>query len=105
MVSSTIELGREMVDLLAKEAKTPGKASPAAVRSRFYGDGGALVLKSLEDVLATQAFLGLALPVDDAKKEVQAVIELVRRLGVLEAADTYEAKSFRYDFRLILNQK
>jgi hypothetical protein len=105
MICSTLELGREMVELLAKEAKSPGKPSPAAVRSRFYGDGGAEALKSLEDLLATQAFLGLALPVGDAKKEVQAVIYLVRRLGVLEAADTYEGKSFRYDFRLMLDKK
>lgn len=105
VLCSTLELGREMVDLLDKEAKTAGKPSPAAVRSRFYGNGGAEVLKAFEDVLTTQAFLGLALPVEDARKEVQAVLELVRRLGVLEASAVYEAKSFRYDFRLNLGKK
>ena len=60
-VASTIELGREMIGLLQKEAKTPATLSPLASRSKVYASGGADLLQAIEDQLFAQAILELRL--------------------------------------------
>jgi hypothetical protein len=97
---STLELCHELVDLLDKESKRPAtKGSPGAVLSRTYGEGGAAVLRTAEDVLVTQAVLGQAVTPEAAKEQFQQLVELVRKLGALDTEVVYEAKQFRYDFR------
>jgi hypothetical protein len=99
VVCSTIELCRELVDLLVAEKKSPGKSSPAKTRDRFYAGGVADLLESFRDQLITQTILDQAVPPGEAKEQVEALIQLVRTLGTLTNSAHFGAKDFRYDFR------
>src|SRR5262249_58515479 len=46
IISSTIELGRELIDIVSKEDVS--KASPATTRMRLYSTGGADILRANE---------------------------------------------------------
>jgi len=97
---STLELCHELVGLLDKESKTPGsKGRVAAVQSRVYGSGGAALIKGFQDVLVTQAVLDQAVTPEAAREQVKALVEVVKKLGVVDTEEVYEAKQFRYDFR------
>jgi hypothetical protein len=106
ILSSSIELCHELIDIVKKEASA-SHASDAALpfRERFYAEGGAQVLEYYRDRLFTQTILDQAIPPEQAQQQVQALIDIVRRLGVLEIADSYMEKSFRLDLRLQLDDK
>ena len=106
LIASTFELGHELADLLQKEAKSPAKKEMNAVteRSRICAAGGATFLHIVEDQLIAQTILGQALAPEEARQQAQALIDLVRRLGVLETETEYAAKTFRYDLRLKLGK-
>jgi hypothetical protein len=101
VVSSTLELARELVDLLENEAKT-GSAAPSAVsnRSQLYAKGGTEILKGLDDFLLTQTILGQALPPDVARREVDKLVVLLGKLGVFKSEQVYGAKESHIDLRL-----
>jgi hypothetical protein len=102
---STFELGREMVDLLEKEAKggsNPG--SPATMHSLAFSTGGAQLLETYKDRLYTRAMLDQAVAPDQATKQVESFLDLVRRLGVLEIEENYGEREFRYEWRLKLGK-
>jgi hypothetical protein len=101
VLSSTIELAHELVDVLQKEAKSGSASSASAHQSRLYADGGADFLKSIDDQLFAQTMLDRALPPDQAQTQVKEFINLVRRLGTLRTEVIYGAQDFRYDFRLV----
>jgi hypothetical protein len=106
VVSSTLELAHALVDVLEKETSDPTPRGEAAtVRTRLYGGGGAEFLKGIEDVLLTQAILDRALPLDKARGEVKAFLDLARRLGTLDIETAYGARDFRYDIRLKTEKK
>lgn len=103
--ASTIELGRELVELLQKEAKSPAAMNPAASRSKVYASGGADLLQAIEDQLFAQAILERALPPGQAKQEVRNFIGLVRGLGGVSLESVYNPQDFRYDLRLQIRSK
>jgi hypothetical protein len=106
VASSTLELGRALVDILEKETSDPTPHGAAAtVRTRLYGGGGAEFLHGLEDVLLTQTILDRALPPEQARGEVKALLDLVRRLGTLDVETAYGARDFRYDVRLRMEKR
>ena len=100
LISSTTELAHELIDLLEKEAEGGKKGSASSGRIRVYAEGGVQLLKAFEDQLVTQAVLGQAIPVEEARKQVQALADLVRQLGVLQVESHYGAKEYRFDLRL-----
>lgn len=101
MVASTVELGREMVDLLQRhEVNDPVKGGPETMRMRVYSAGGAELLKAFEDQLITQTILDRAVTSDQAKKEAHELVSWIRSLGRLEFETTYGEKDFRLDMRL-----
>jgi hypothetical protein len=105
LISSTFELGHELIDVLEKEAKEPvKKTSPASEHTRLYAAGGATLLKAGEDQLQTQAILTQALSPEAAREQVKAAIDLVSRLGLLEIESTYGADNFRYDIRWLFGR-
>jgi hypothetical protein len=105
VVSSTLELGHELADLLEKEQSgSPGKADAATVRSKAYGRGGADFLASVEDILLTQAILDQALTPEAAREQVRKFLALVRKLGVVQFDSGYGDNDFHYDARLILTK-
>jgi hypothetical protein len=99
VIGSTIELGRELVDLLQKEAKGTAKGAAATSRMRIYSAGVAAGLESIEDQLVTQAILDQAVPAEKAQAEVKAFLKLLRELGTLNLEATFGAKDFHYDLR------
>jgi hypothetical protein len=101
IVSSTIELAHELVDLLDKEAKGSTKAdSPAAVRSRLYSHGGTAFARNFEEVLVTQAVLGQALSPANARKQVQAFLKWAEQLGNLDIDSGFTDKEWHYDITM-----
>jgi hypothetical protein len=97
---STLELCHQLVDLLDKETKGELPQGPrSATQSRFYGSGGAALLRGVQDILTTQFVLDQAVTPDAAREQVKTLIELVQRLGVVNTEVVYEAKQFRYDLR------
>ncbi len=101
VLSSTIELCHELIDLLEKEAKQTAaqKGSSATVRTQIYSAGGAEALTAFKDQLFTQIILDQALPPEKAREQVQLFSDWVRRLGVLQLEVQYGAKDFRYDLQ------
>ncbi len=104
LASSTLELGRELIDVLDKESKTasPDSGPPAAMRTLVYGEGNADSLRIGEDQLIAQTILNRAVTLDEARTEAKALIDLVRRLGVLKLETNYGQKDFRVDATLKL---
>ena len=101
VVSSTIELARDLVDALDKEASTPA-GNPSTLRVKAFSAGAAAALQSAEEQLLTQAILGQALAPDDARQQVQAFIALVERLGTFNLQTHYGRNEFHVDLRLKL---
>jgi hypothetical protein len=98
VISSTIELARDMVDVLEKEAKAPSpKADPVVARTRIYAKGGAAVLRAFQDQLLTQAILNRALSPEEAQRQVNQFIGLVAQLGYVQIQQQYHKNSFHYD--------
>ncbi len=60
VISSTLELGKDLIDCLLKETKNG--TSPATQRTHVYGMGVASNLRTAEDLLISQAILSQALP-------------------------------------------
>jgi len=100
VVCSTIELCRELVDLLHEEGSTPTRGDASPARVRLYASGGAAYLQTIEDLLVTQATLDQALTPKEARDQVKTFLELVRQLGALSLGSRFDDKTFRYDIRL-----
>jgi hypothetical protein len=100
VISSTIELAGELVDLLDKEAKdTNRNGKPDVSRSQVYAAGGAAVMRVFKDQLVTQTILGQAVATEKAETQVKMLTDLVSRLGVLEFAQKYSQDLFQFDIR------
>ena len=97
---STLELCHEIVGLLQKEShdeKIPGPG--ASVFTRIYAQGGAEALRSAQDQLIAQTILNQAVTPDDARKQVDLLIDWVRRLGPVQVESIYDAKDYRFDIK------
>jgi hypothetical protein len=99
-VASSLELGRELVDLLQREARNR-HTGPAdvSVQSRVYGAGGADFLETIQDQLLAQAVLNQALSPGEAQQQVRRFIAWVRGLGNVEFQVRYAAQEFQVDLR------
>jgi hypothetical protein len=103
VASSTLELCHELVGVLRKEAQDKRSPAPgASVLSRIYARGGAEALRATEDRLIAQTILNQAVDPDDARKQVELLIEWVGRLGSLQVESIYEAKDYRFDIKWTL---
>jgi hypothetical protein len=100
VLCSTLELCREMIDLLKKEGTAPARGAPSTERMRFYADGTADSLISGEDALIAQTILDQAVSPEEARQQARAFAAWVRQLGTLTQSTTYTDKEFHYDIRL-----
>jgi hypothetical protein len=101
VVSSTLELAHELVDLLEAEAKREKhEESGSAVRSRLYARGGVAFGRNYQDVLVTQAVLGQALDSASARKQIDAFLAWAEKLGTIDIESIYGDKDWRLDFEL-----
>lgn len=99
-LSSTIELGRELIDLLQAEAKTKPQKIQSTSQVRIFSGGIAEILQLFEEQLVTQAILDQALPAKEARVQVKAFIELLRKQGVLNLDSTFEENETRLEIRI-----
>ncbi|HEY7426904.1 MAG TPA: hypothetical protein VH682_21895 [Gemmataceae bacterium] len=97
---STIELCRELVDLLQKEGTTPARGDAAPTRSRLYASGTAAYLTTIEELLVTQITLDQAVKPKEAREQVRMFFDLIRQLGVLTLGSRFQDKMSQYDIRL-----
>src|SRR5262249_46266012 len=92
VVTSTVELCRELVGYLQREnAGSSSGAGSAASQSRLYALTGADILQVLENQLFAQTVLSQALAPAEAKEQVRLFIDWVRGLGVVENNSHYGA--------------
>jgi len=101
-ISSTVELGRELLDILAKE---DGKQFSKVESVRVYSSGAAALLRTFEEQLLTQAVLAQAFDPKTAREQLRAIAQAIENLGVLENSTHLGANELRYDFRLMLGKR
>ncbi len=101
IVSSTINLCRELVDLLHKEGGAPSRGHASTGRARLYGSGVAAYLRTIEDLLVTQTTLDRAVTPAEARQQVKTFLDIIRGLGVLALEPRFHGKTFQYDIRLL----
>jgi hypothetical protein len=103
VVSSTVELARELVDALHREHR--GKnAGASSVHTRVYASGVAAQLRAAQDQLVTQLVLGQALSPTEANEQVRALFHLVAGLGNLDIDSRYSRNSHRLDLHFSLGK-
>jgi hypothetical protein len=100
LASSTIELGREMVDVLQQEKQSGKKGSPDQTQEHVYAAGAAELLGIFKDQIRTQLILGQALSPEEARAQTKALLDWVGRLGVLSANVRYAPDHVEYNTRL-----
>jgi hypothetical protein len=101
IVSSTMELAAELLDLLDQESKQTReparKGCSQMTIAKLYGSGGVSVLKVFKEQLFTLAILGQALSPEEAEQQLQLLFDVVGKLGVVEHTEAYTRTSFHYD--------
>jgi hypothetical protein len=102
--ANTVELGRELIDLLQKEASAKTNRPASGLRAQYYWSGLAASLRSGQQQILTQAVLAQALDPEVARKQVELLIHVVEGLGTVRLDSTYERAVTRYDFRLTLSK-
>jgi hypothetical protein len=100
VAASTIELGRELVDLLQKEGTSPSRGGDSTGNMRIYGSGAAAYLHTIEDLLITQTALDQAVSPKEAREQVKMFLDMVRRFGALSLGPVIDDKATRYEIRL-----
>lgn len=105
VVSSTIELCRELVELLHKEGASPTRGHASSARLRLHGSGVSSYLRTVEDLLITQATLDQALTPDEARQQVKTFLDIVRGFGSLTLEPCFHDQTFQYDIRLRAEKK
>lgn len=93
LVASTVELGRDLITCLQHEQKR--KAGHSLMHAKLYSAGLAVALESNKEQLVTQFVLGQAQPIDQARKQVDQLIDLVRGLGTADIETIYQPNDFR----------
>jgi hypothetical protein len=102
-VSSTVELGHDLVDLLQKEAGRKEKTA-AGVRAQFYWAGQATGIRYNPDQAMAQAMLTQALTKEAARKQADLLVRVFEGLGTMRLETAYDANVTRYDLRLTLGK-
>lgn len=104
IMASTIELARELVDLLAREDRAAGQSAPVTARSRVYATGIADILQANEDQLITQTILDQAAAPSEAREQVRALLALLRDRGNLNLQAEFLPREFHFDIRVRLGK-
>jgi hypothetical protein len=106
MVSSTVELGRELIGLLSKhETNDLANGCAKTWRMRVDAAGGAELVKAFEDRVLTQTILNDAMTTEQARKEVAKFMTWLKGLGQANFEIEYGPSDFRYDIVVRWNEK
>ena len=95
VAATTVELCKKLITELKSPQK--GKSSPAVLRGTFSAKGGADALASLPEPLITDAILGRGVGLDDARKEVAALVAFVKTLGTVRVELDIAEKEYKLD--------
>jgi hypothetical protein len=95
VVASTVELAKKLVT----ELKATQKAEPGAavIRGKFSAKGGAEFLAALPEPLITDAILSRGIGLDEAKKEVAALVAWIKTLGTFRGELDITDKEYKLD--------
>jgi Protein of unknown function (DUF3352) len=100
VVCSTMELGRELIVLLEKQAVEKSKAAhPFSTQTRVYARGAAGLLRAAEEQLIGQAILNQAVNPAEAKEQMDKSVDWVSRLGQMRIEAQYGQHDFRLEIR------
>jgi hypothetical protein len=103
--SSTLELAHTLIDELAKESKDSAIASDATVRGRFSWAGLSSFLAGNVDALTTQSILAEGSTPEEARQQVQLLLDLLQKLGSVEIGVDMLKDEYRLDLRARLGEK
>lgn len=95
VVASTVELCKKVLTELKRVEKQPG--SNAVLRSFASATGGAEVLASQPDPLITEAILSRGVGLEEARKEVAALVAWVKSLGTVQLEVDIAEKQYKLD--------
>jgi hypothetical protein len=100
VLCSTLDLGRELAEMLEFESRagpTP-HVKQAVSHSQFYWKGLALYFDLIRDQLVAQSILAEGNSPEKAKEQVNLALQLLDKLGSIEATEKFEKTRFSYDF-------
>jgi hypothetical protein len=100
VVSSTMALCRELVDLIHEEGSSPARGNASSALVRVYGSGVAAYLHTIEDLLITQTTLDQAVTPKEARQQVKVFLDVIRELGALSLEPRFDDRTFQYGIRL-----
>ena len=93
VLCSTVDLCRELVDLLQAEAKSPMPMTMTTSTDKVYSSGVAEVLEAFERQLVSQAILDQAVPAKEAQRAGQGVHRVGARPRVRDRGDHVRRQS------------
>jgi hypothetical protein len=100
LVSSTMELGRELIGLLEREAAESSKRTRLlSTQTCVYATGAAGLLRAAEEQLIGQAILNQAVNPAEAREQLDKTVDWVSRLGQLRIEARYGEHEFHLDIR------
>jgi hypothetical protein len=98
---STLELARNLVDELKKESAGERLPTDVALKGQFYWAGLASFLEAIRPQLITGSILNEGNTPEEAKQQVELLLELLGKLGGVENRIRYEANQYHYDLRIL----
>ncbi len=96
VVATTVELCKKLITEL-KSPRASGKGSPAVIRGKFSAKGAAEFLAAVPDPLITDAVLNRGIGLDQARKEVTALVAWLKSLGDVKAELDIDDKQYKLD--------
>lgn len=100
VAASTIELCRELVDVIKKEGTSPSRGGESSARIRLYGSGAAAYLQTIEGLLVTQTALDQAVSPKEAREQVKMILDMVRHFGTLSLDPVVKETMTQYEIHL-----
>jgi hypothetical protein len=94
VVATTVELCKKLITEL-KSAKS--KPSHAVIRGKFSAKGGGDFLAALPEPLITDAILSRGIGLDEARKEVAALVAWLNTLGTVGVELDITEKQYKFD--------
>jgi hypothetical protein len=91
------ELCKELIEELRKQKGVPPQSQN--MRLRVYAKAAADSFNLVPDQLITQTILGQGVSETDARKQTDALVKYLERLGIVTLETDYTDKTFRFDAR------
>ena len=105
IVASTLDLARSLVEEVQRGTQVTSWQEAASSRQRLSFAGIRQFLAAVRPQAETQAILQSGLPPEEARRELEQLFDLLARLGTVDLAVFYEARSFRAELRTHLGTK